>query len=598
MTWEQIKGKKQHPFTVALHVVKGTWHKLRFLYVLLIFTAVSLTFLELLPPILLKGILDIHLKQGALDQVWLAAVYYLAASMGSSILSFSQTYITTYIGQNILMDLRLLMAEHIAKLPMSYYNKTPIGEIMSYMSSDVDSVNALFSSGLISGFTDLMKVFGIAAAMYTISPTLSFIALIAIPILFIVANYFRKNILKAQVEIRKAVGNINTFLQELFNGMRIVKFYGKENEYEERFQNPLRGHLKAIGHAAVFDSYFPCVMQTIRALTIAAVVLLGAKTSSFDMTVVTVGSLAAFADLVGRLLSPIEALSQEFQTIQQAVAGLKRITEFLGEEIEDKGEIQYLRNQSMTDGEKIKITIRNVGFGYTAEKPILRDVSMEIAEGKKIAIVGRTGAGKTSLMNLIAGLYKPDGGEINISGIAPYRLHAVDRRKLIGIVPQNIHIFEGTIRENITLRDHTITKEEVEKAAKIVGLHHFLTTLPDGYDTIIGVLGTQLSYGQLQLLSLTRAIVSDPPILLLDEPTSGMDALTENMIFSAFRAIGSKRTIITISHRLSGIIDADEVYIMASGRIVQSGKPDKLAGEKGWYSVFKQLEDLGWSVDG
>ncbi|MFT9493526.1 ABC transporter ATP-binding protein [Anaerosolibacter sp.] len=597
MIISQANLEKQHPLSVVIKVMKSTWGRLGRFYVLLIFTALSLTLLELLPPMLLKRILDIYLKNGPMDRVWIAGFYYLAASMGSSIFAFAQTYLTTYLGQNILMDLRLLMAEHLSKLPMSYYNRKPVGEIMSYMTSDVDSVNSLFSSGLISGFTDLMKVLGIAIAMYLISPRLCLIALLAIPILFIVAQYFRKNILKAQTEIRKAVGKINTYLQELFQGIRIVKFYAKEDEYEKKFQMPLKEHLKSIDHAAVFDSYFPCVMQTIRAITIAAILFLGARTGNFDETIVTLGSLAAFVDLVSRLLSPIEALSQEFQTIQQAMAGLSRISNFLGESIEEKGEIQYLDSESIKPQQGVGIKVSNVDFGYTSEKLILKGVSLDINPGKKVAIVGRTGAGKTSLMNLVAGLYKPNGGQIDIAGIDPYRLHASDRRKLIGIVPQNTHTFEGTIRENITLRDDKITKEEVEKACRLVGLHEFITSLQEGYDTIIGVHGIKLSFGQSQLLSLARAVVCDPPVLLLDEPTSGMDALTERIIFDAFRAIGNKRTIITISHRLSGVIDADEVYIMAAGKVVQSGSSDKLAGEKGWYSVFKELEDLGWKLE-
>ena len=597
MTLTPTNRGKQHPFSLILKMLANTWRRLRIFYIALAVTALILTLLELLPPILLRSILDIYLKEGQMSQIWQAAAYYLAAAVGSSFFAFGQTYLTTYIGQNILMDLRLLMADHISKLPMNYYNRTPVGEIMSYMSSDVDSVNALFSSGLISGFTDLMKVFGIATAMYLISPRLFLVALLAIPAIFMAANYFRRNILKAQMEIRKAVGKINTYLQELFNGVRVIKCYVKEDAYEDKFQVPLREHLKSINHAAVFDSYFPCVTQTIRAITIATIILLGARTGNMDNTILTIGSLAAFADLVSRLLGPIEALSQEFQTIQQAMAGLKRITGFLDEEVEEKGELHHIDHPLTQIKSGIAIRIKEVSFGYSKEKTVLKGVCLDIAEGKKVAIVGRTGAGKTSLMNLIAGLYKPLEGEICVSGIDPYRLCPEDRRRLIGIVPQNTQIFEGTIRENITLRDERITQEEIEKAAKLVGLHELIVSLADGYDTMLGIQGIKLSFGQGQLLSLARAVVTDPPILLLDEPTSGMDALTESVIFDAFRAVGNQRTIITISHRLSGIIDANEVYIIASGKIVQSGSPEKLAGEKGWYNVFRQLEDLGWKLD-
>ncbi len=241
--------------------------------------------------------------------------------------------------------------------------------------------------------------------------------------------------------------------------------------------------------------------------------------------------------------------------------------------------------------------IKEISFSYLPGKPVLKNVSLSVPRGRKIAIVGRTGSGKTTLMNLIAGLYTSGSGSISVLGYNPYQVDPQDRRKLLGVVPQNVHIFEGTIRENITLRDSTIPLEAVEKAARMVGLHDYISKLEKGYDTVLGVGGIRLSFGQGQLLSMARATVSDPTLLLLDEPTSGMDAVTEAAIFNAFRNISKDRSLITISHRLSGIVDADEVHIMASGRIVQSGTPEKLAGESGWYSVFRQLEDLGWRVD-
>lgn len=592
------KASEKNYFSVLGIPLKTTFGRLKYFYILLAASAAVLMLLELLPPMLLKRVVDVYIKSGDIHGTWTTAVLYLLASLGSSTFSFIQTYITTYIGQNILIELRLFMAEHLKKLPMSYYTKTPVGEIMSRMTSDVDSVNTLFSSGLISSFTDLLKVFGIATAMYVISPVLCIIALLAAPGIFMVASYFRRNMFRAQMGIRKVVGGVNTYLQELFNGIKIVKSYGKEEEYKERFQPHLHKYLKVNNHAAVYDSYFPCVLQVIRAFAIAVIVWTGAKTGKLDMVTVSIGSLAAFIDLAGRLFSPIESLSQQFQTIQQAMAGLKRIGEFLDEKPEEKGQLQHISDINGFDMQHIGVEVKNVKFGYTKDKAILRNVSLKLESGKKIAIVGRTGAGKTSLMNLIAGLYNPWVGSINISGIDPYKLSPDDRRKLIGVVPQNVNIFEGTIKENITLRDNEINIDEVINAARLVGIHDFIDSLPEKYDTVLGVAGIKLSFGQNQLLSLARAVAKNPPLLLLDEPTSGMDALTEEMIFKAFRAVGANRTIITISHRLSGIIDADEVYIMASGKIVQSGKPEKLAGEKGWYNVFRQLEDLGWRYDG
>ncbi|MBI2836556.1 MAG: ABC transporter ATP-binding protein, partial [Chloroflexi bacterium] len=444
---------------------------------------------------------------------------------------------------------------------------------------------------------DLIKIIAIVIAMFALSPGLTLIVLATVPVVYLVSSYFRRNVYRVQLQVRRTVGSINAFLQETFSGMRIVKSYGKEEQYDEHFQKPLENNLKAANSAAVYDAYFPVVMQVIRVITVGAVVWFGARTGVNERLAISIGALAAMADLVGRLYSPIEALAMEFQTLQRALAGLKRISELLVEKPEEKGVAQRIPSVILPGWGANVAEIRGLSFSYQPGKPVLRNVSFSVPQGRKIAIVGRTGAGKTTLMNLVAGLYPPDEGAISVLGYNPFQVDPRDRRKLLGVVPQNVHIFEGTIRENIALRDGQISLQAVEKAARTVGLHEHIMGLEKGYDTVLGVGGTSLSFGQSQLLSMARAIVSDPALLLLDEPTSGMDAVTEAAIFKAFREISRDRSIITISHRLSGVIDADEVHIMASGRIVQSGTPEKLAGESGWYSVFHQLEALGWKMD-
>ncbi|OGO39079.1 MAG: hypothetical protein A2147_06085 [Chloroflexi bacterium RBG_16_57_8] len=444
---------------------------------------------------------------------------------------------------------------------------------------------------------DVVKIVAILIAMFVLSPGLALIVLAAVPVVYFVSRYFRRNTYRIQLRVRRTVGAINGFLQETFSGMRIVKAYGKESQYDGYFNKPLADNLNATNSVAVYDAYFPCVMQVIRAATIAAVVWFGARTGVDERLAISIGGLAAMADLVGRLFTPVEAITAEFQTLQRALAGLKRISELLGEKTEEKGALPSIVLTGPVRGGSNLAEIRNVSFAYEPGNPVLKDISLFVPRGRKIAVVGRTGAGKTTLLNLIAGLYPSTQGTISVLGYDPHRIRAEDRRRLLGVVPQRVHLFEGTIRENITLRDERIPLEAIERASKTVGLHEYVSGLEKGYDTLIGVGGTNLSFGQSQLLSLARAVVSDPVLLLLDEPTSGMDAVTEATICKAFRAISGDRTIITISHRLSGIVDADEVHIMASGRIVQSGTPGKLAGEKGWYSVFSQLEGLGWRVD-
>lgn len=593
--------RSARPLSIVGRALRTTFGRMWPLFVLLLLTSAGVMAAELAPPLLLRQILDDYLKQNLTDGLLRLALLYLGALVLSSSLGFAQTMVTTTIGQNVLLDLRLLMARHLAKLPMRYYNTTPVGETMSRLTSDVEAVNELFSAGLINAVADMFRVIGIAAAMAALSPLLCGIALLATPVVYGLARFFGRHIYQAQLGVRRSVGEINTFLQETFAGVRTLKAFGQEEQIKDRFQQPLHGNLKALNHEAVYVAYFPCVMQVVRTSTIALIVWLGARLGFVDagvasMAGLTVGSLAAFADLIGRLFGPIESLAQEFQTIQRAMAGLQRIAELLQALPEERGAAQHI--DALPDLSRCSdlLTVEGVHFGYLPDQAVLRGVALTVPRGRKVALVGRTGAGKTTLLNLIAGLYRPAEGQILICGYDPHRLAPASRRRLIGVVPQAVHVFEGTVQENITLRDDTILIEDVVGAAQTVGLHDMIKALPEGYQTRLGEADGKLSYGQTQLLALARAIVTDPPLLLLDEPTSGLDAVTERAVFDAFRAAGENRTILTISHRLSGVLDADQVSIMAHGQIVQSGHPSTLAGEEGWYRVFKQLEDLGWSM--
>ena len=584
------------PLAIVGRPLRTTFARLWPLFALLLVTTIGSMVAVLAPPLLLRQILDSRLKVGLDDGLLRLALLYLGALILSSSLGFAQSMITTTIGQNVLLDLRLLMARHLSRLPMRYYNTTPVGETMSRLTSDVEAVDALFSSGLINAIANLFKIVGIVVAMFAISPLMSAITLVSTPVIFLLANFFRRGIYRSQLGVRRSVGEINIFLQETFAGMRTLKAFGQEEQIKDRFEGPLHGNLRARNREAVYIAWFPCVVQVVRAMAIAIVASVGARIGVTAATGLTVGGLAAFIDLMGRLFAPIGALAQEFQTIQQAMAGLQRIAELLQSPPEERGETQHIDVLPDLAAYDEMVTVEGVAFAYQADQRVLQGVDLSVPRGSKVALVGRTGAGKTTLLNLIAGLYRPEAGHISIGGYDPHRLDPSSRRKLIGVVPQTVHVFEGTVRENITLRDETITVEQVVAAARKVGLHETITAMPEGYDSRLGAADGALSYGESQLLALARAIVTDPPLLLLDEPTSGLDAVTERAVYEAFRAVGENRTIFTISHRLSGVLDADVVDILAHGQVVQSGRPETLAGEEGWYRVFKQLEDLGWSM--
>lgn len=589
-------NNKINPGQLIKLSIKESWPKLWTKFTAVFIVAIVSMFFALLPPLILRRVIDNYIKLGITQGLWQAATLYLLVYLGSSFMQFLQTYLTSFIGQYLLYDMRLKLVTHLSKLSIKYYNKTPVGELISRVTSDVDAIDKIFSAGLINSITSLFQVFGVLAAMYIISPTLCFVSLIVLPIVYVLAKYFRKNMLQAQMLIRKSISLINTYLQEIFSGMRIIKSFDKENDYCHKFQQPLENSLKVSHKAAFYISAFPCVMQVLRSFIIALVVFLAAKTSVTDSLAISVGSLAAMIDLLARLIGPIESLSNQIQIIQQAVAGIKRVAELLSVKTEQKTEVESFNGTIAYYHNPYSIELQNVSFAYNENQNVVNNMSIKIPQGEKVALVGRTGAGKTTVMNLIAGLYAPNKGNVKIYGINPYNLNPNDRRKLIGIVPQQVVIFEGSVADNITLNSDEIPRDTVIEAAKSVGLHEFIKKLENGYDTVLGTLGMKLSFGQSQLLSIARAIVCNPPVLLLDEPTSQMDTITEEQVFKALRQASKQRTIITISHRLSGIVDADTVHIIANGDLVQSGSPEQLAQEKGWYQVYKQLEDLGWKL--
>lgn len=561
--------------------------------IILLFMAIVLgIFMQLVPPQILKNIIDNNISKGIYQGVWKLSYYYLFAVLISGFADFIREFMMAIIGQDILQNIRYNMGKKLSYLPISYFSNNPIGQIISRFTSDVDAVGSLFTSGIIGMAADSLKAVGIIVSIYLLSPVLSVYVLLLIPILYFIAKFFKNSTLKAQIETRRAVGNINGFIQELFNGIRTVKIFGMEKHFISDFQQPLNENINAVHKTSIFDSVFPCLMQIIRALIISFTVIIAAP-KGLGALGISIGSIAAVIDLISRILAPIESIAMEFQTIQEAVSGVKRIQSFASEDEEKR----YSNDAVTIKGyENLSVSVNNVAFSYSKGNEIIKNVSFTVEPGQKTALVGRTGAGKSTILNLIAGLYKPDEGSIEIGGMDPFKMNPNIRRRIMGIVPQSFPVYDVSVRDAITLYDDGITEKQVEEAAKIVGLHDDIIKLPDGYDTIIGEGETGLSHGQYQLLSLACALVCNPPILLLDEVTSGLDGVTEDRVFKALRNISKSRTIITISHRVSGIIDADKVIILDSGKVMEEGTPSDLAGKNGWYAKYNQIEQLGWKL--
>ena len=567
------------------------------MYFMLLLSTVGISAIaNVWPSLILKQIVDGPLTTGV-GSVWNMAFIYLAAVLIIGVLDFGREISSTVIGQGILLETRKQMLEHLQKLPMKFYLRVPVGETLSKFSADLDAIGTLFSAGLVSAMADSLKIIGLFIALFALSKPIGWIALGAIPIIFFLSNFFRKNIFIKQKEVRKRVSDINATIQEVYSGLKIIKTFGKEDLFSKRFEERLEVHRLAMNGNSVYDAWFPCIMQIVRASVIALAMVIGASNNGTNLALgLSIGTLAAIADLFVRMFEPVEAIASEVQTIQQAFAGIDRIKDFFLEKTEDKEDVVSQKVSHLDKTTKKDIILEQVDFEYTEGKKVIHQATVTIKEGSKVAFAGRTGSGKTTIMSLIAGLYPVDNGSISIGGSNPFLLPASERRKIIGIVPQNVQLFNGSILDNITLKDDEIAKEDVWMALEIVGLRETVNELKDGLDTMIGEGEAQLSFGQMQLLSLARAIVTNPPILLLDELTSGLDALTERKLLNAIREVSSNRTIITISHRISGIIDADIVHIMDAGRVVESGSPEELSQKDGWFAVYKRLEERGWKV--
>lgn len=608
---------------------KSTFRKRPFTVFILIISILGGIGMQLIPPQILRSIIDNYISKGKIEGIWTLAFIYLLVVLLSGIFDFFREFTMAIVGENMLSEIRYSMAKKLSKLPISYFSNNSVGGIMSYFTSDVDAVGTLVTSGVIGIIADGLKALGIIVSIYLLNPKLSIYVLILIPIIYTITKVFKRATLKAQIATRKALGKINGYIQEVFNGIRTIKIFSKESYFINLFQAPLNENINAVHRTSTFDSVFPCIMQVLRAVAITIIVLLAAPKGIGDIGL-TIGSIAACVDLLSRMLSPIESIAMEFQTIQEAISGLKRIEEFenLVEEekiykknIQDDVNIQantsvcdsastlnnavikdkiviktdtIIKDDTSMEDDALSINVNNLCFSYEKGKKIVNNISFQVKAGSKVALVGKTGAGKSTILNLVAGLYKPSEGNINIEGIDPFLIPPHMRRRILGIVPQNFNIYDGTVRDAITLYDKNITDEEVILAAKRVGLHEEIMKLKDGYDTLIGEGERQLSNGQYQLLTLACAIVCNPPVLLLDEVTSGLDAITEQRVFSVLKEICEHRTLLTISHRVSGIVDADEVIILKEGRIIESGSPKELAGKEGWYAKYNQIESLGW----
>ena len=398
--------------------------------------------------------------------------------------------------------------------------------------------------------------------------------------------------LKAQIENRVLVGKVNNHISESLKNVQMIKSYSKESYMEKKYIKYLLDNFRTVEKVNFYDSVFSPIIQITRGVVIAAIAILSSKQLNYFG--ISLGMVAASIELISDLFAPIENLGMELQSIQHAVSGIERVNDFYNEPEDDYKNSKLKVEDIISRDEKVRLSFNDVTFNYDEGTDVLQDINLQIKPREKVTFVGRTGVGKSTLFKLIMGLLKPSKGSITINGFDVYDIPNSEKRKIFGYVDQSFHMIKGTVAEQISLQDENITREEIENALDFVGLTDYVASLENGIDTQV-VSDTIFSQGQKQLLSIARAIVTNPPILLLDEITANLDSITEEKIVSVLQKVGDNHIILSISHRLSSMIASDTVVILENGRVKNVGSPKMLLENDDWYRSHIALEKLTWS---
>ncbi|MGD9316729.1 MAG: ABC transporter ATP-binding protein [Anaerolineae bacterium] len=560
-----------------------------------------------IPPLLMARIIDDHLAVGVRQGVLVLALLFLAARTVAEGLDFVVTYLTGKVAQETLRDLRVRLFAHLQRLPLGYYDRTPLGDAISRCTADVDTVDTLFTTGISRLLTRMVQLLTALAAMVILSPPLALFALLLIPPLALVTRFFQVRIRDAERDRRRVIGALNVHLQETLSGIEVVRAFGHGDGFSARFRLALGRSLDAYTRALSYNVFYTPLLTVLVATGVA--LLLWAGTGGLGLTLgISIGTLTAFILLFQRFFEPIRNLGEDWQTVQSASTGIERIVEVLevpaGHATSPETSFVLGGMDTALPGNGALVELRDVSFGYVSGRPVLNGITLAVQPGEQLALVGRTGAGKSSTIHLLCGLYAPWSGQISVAGTDPLALSDAERRYVVGVVPQTVQMFGGTVWDNLTLGDASAPRERVEQAARMAGVDRFVSALPEGYNTRLSGAGRgkgiRLSEGQQQLLSLARSLVWDPVLLLLDEATAAVDNVSEAEFRTALRAAlrghdGCQRAAITVAHRLSTAREADRVVVLENGYVVEQGAPEELIRQGGRFAAMVELEAAGWN---
>ncbi|SHK21633.1 ABC transporter ATP-binding protein [Rhodothermus profundi] len=556
-------------------------------------TVMAEAFLGPLRPKLVQVAIDQHIVAGDWNGLQQIILLLIGVLVVEAALSFVNDYLTQWIGQQAIYDIRTKVYRHIQRQSLRFFDRTPVGRLITRVTNDVESLSDMLSAGVVRILGDLFRIVFIAYFMFMLEWRLALVTLSVMPLMVVAVAWFRRKVRAQYRETRRQIARLNAFLQEHISGMKIVQLFNREAEELRRFQAINDAHRQAQIKTVFYFALFWPVVQLVADAALGLVLWVGGM-RALDGTL-TLGVLIAFIQYVRQFFEPIRNLSDQYNMLQSAMAGAERIFGLLDQDTALPEPAQPVRIQRLRG----RIEFRNVWFTYD-EQPadgqepnwVLRNVSFTVEPGQHVAIVGATGAGKTTIINLLLRFYDVQRGQILVDGhdVRTYALH--DLRRHIGLVLQDVFLFSGTVLDNITLGDPSIPFEKVQEAARLIGADRFIERLPHGYHQDVRERGLTLSHGQRQLLSFVRALVYDPEVLVLDEATSSVDTETEQLIQRAMETLLRGRTAIIIAHRLSTIQHADQILVMHRGEVREQGTHQELMARDGLYRRLYELQFL------
>jgi len=546
--------------------------------------AILLSVLGPIRPMLINYAVDNYIIIPYKEGLFFITILLFVLLFLEGVFHFFYIFLSTWIGQHVIQDLRSKIFQHILSLKMRYFDNTPIGTLVTRSISDIETISDIFSQGLLVIIAELLKLIVVIVLMFYTDWRLAIIAMLTIPLLLIATAWFKRNIKWSFQDVREQVSRLNTFVQEHIVGMSIVQIFNREDAEFSRFekinQSHRDAHVRSIFYYAVF---FP-IVEMLSAISIGLIVWYGGE-SILSGKDITVGELIAFILFIHMMFRPIRQLADRFNILQMGIVGSERVFKVLDtvDKVEDKGDY-------ILDNMKGEIIFDRVDFAYKDMDWVLKDLSFDIKAGGFLALVGRTGAGKTSIISILNRFYEIQKGSIKIDNVDVKDIQLYSLRSNIALVQQEVFLFSDSILNNITLFDLTITEAQVVRAAKDIGVHDFIDSLPNKYHYVVGERGVTLSAGQRQLIAFLRVYVRNQKILILDEATSSIDSETEDLLQTALSKLSENRTIIVIAHRLSTIVKADKILYLKEGTVSEQGSHNDLMSKGGAYAKMYRLQ--------